>query len=194
MRLWYLGRAVPWVALLGCCLVGALGVASLHRWPDSAWAVLPLTLATCAGACGFVFDDLATAVTSVTPRGGTWRRTSRLLAGLVPLVLWAVLVVIAPDSLALDRSSWLLAGVAAAATACGVAGVLARHQRTRPGPTVAGAVVLMVLMPLIVGPLLSWESVFPFGDPRGWVLGLWSGVAGLGALLVGWALRPGLRP
>ncbi|MGH3348940.1 MAG: hypothetical protein ACRDO4_18325 [Nocardioides sp.] len=194
MRAWYLGRAIPWVALLGCCLVAGLAVAALHRWPDNAWAVLPLVLAACAAAAGFVFDDVATAVTSVTPRGGTWRRTSRLLAGLVPVAVWALLVATAPSELSLDASAWLLAGLAGAVAAAGAAAIGSRRQLARPGPTVAGAIVMLVLVPSVAGPFLEWEPVFPFGDYPGWVLGFWAGVLGVGMLLVGWAMRPGLRP
>lgn len=194
MRLWYLRRAVPWAALLGCCGVAALGVASLHRWPGNAWAVLPLVLAACAAACGFVFDDLATAVTSVTPRGATWRRTTRLAGGLLPVAVWALLVAVSPGRLSLDVSAWLLAGAAGAVAAAGGAAVCSRRQLARPGAGVAGVVVMLALVPLVAGPFLAWESVYPFGDHPGWVVGLWAGVAALGALLVGWALRPGLRP
>lgn len=194
MRAWYLGRAIPWVALLGCCGIAVIAVASLHRWPDNAWMVLPLVLAACAAAAGFVFDDVATAVTSVTPRGGRWRRTTRLLAVLVPVGIWTLLVVTAPSELSLDAAAWLLAGLAAAAAAAGAAAIGGRRQVARPGPTVAGGFVMLTLVPSIAGPFLEWEPVFPFGDYPDWVMGFWVGVLVVGLLLVGWAMRPGLRP
>jgi hypothetical protein len=190
MRLWYLGKAVPWGALLGCCAVAALAVASLHPWPGNAWAVMPVVLAACAAASGFVFDELAVAVTAVTPRGGSWGPSSRLAAGLVPLGVFGVLVVSAPTALSLDRPAWLLTGVGAMAMAAGAAASCARRQLPRPGPVVAGAVALLVLAPMIAGPFLDWQSVFPWGDPPGWVLGFWGTLAGLGIVLAVTAASP----
>jgi len=189
MRVWYLGRVIPWVALLGLCSIAVLAAVSLHQWPQNAWSVMPLVLGGCAAACCFVFDDAATAITSVTPRGSTWGRTTRLGAGLVPVAVWTLLVASAPSGLLLDRSAWLLAGSAAALVATGAAAIAARRQRPRPGPAVAGVVMMLVLAPLIAGPFLQWESVYPFGDFAGWVTGLWTGVAVVGALLVALALR-----
>jgi hypothetical protein len=194
VRAWYLGRAIPWPALLGCCATGALVTGVLHRWPDRAWLLLPLGMAACVAGCGFLFDDTAVTVTAVTPRGSAWRATTRLAAGSVPVGVWTLLVATAPGSLALDVPAWVLAGASVAAVAAGAAAVAGRRQQARPGPAVAGTLVLATLVPLMVGPFLDWESVFPFGGHPGWVVGFWAGVLGAGALLVGWALRPGLRP
>lgn len=194
MRLWYLGRAVPWASLLGCCGVSALAAVSLRPWPDHVWMVLPLVLAGCAGAAALVFDDVATAITSVTPRGTTWRRTTRLAGALVPCGVWVGAVLLAPSTLALDRGEWILVGFAASAAAVGLAAVGARRQLPRPGPAVAGAVVMLLIAPLVVGPFLDWPSVYPFGDLADRVVALWTVIASAAALLLAWALRPGLRP
>lgn len=184
MRAWYLRRAIPWAALAGCSAIATAGALSLHRWPDNSWAVLPLVLAGCAAACGFVFDDVATAVTAVTPRGGTWRRTTRLAAGLLPLGLWAVLVASSPGELELDGPGWLLAGLGATSAVVGAAAVAARRQVPRPGQAIAGVVVLLALVPVVAGPFLDWEPVYPTDSSPDHVLALWGGLAALGAALV----------
>lgn len=184
MRWWYLRRAVPWAAVGGCSLAAAVGAASLHPWPENAAAVLPLVLAACAAACGFVFDDVATSVTTVTPRGDRWRRTTRLAAGLLPLGTWVLLVASTPGRLALDRPGWLLAGAGAALSSVGVAAFCARRQVPRPGPAVAGVVVLLAMLPVVAGPFLDWEPVYPTDTSPARVVVLWTGLAVLGAALV----------
>lgn len=190
MRLWYLRRAVPWAALLACCGLAGLAAASLHAWPGNAWGVLPVALAACAAASGFVFDELATAVTAVTPRGRTWAPSARLGPGLVPLGVFTALVASAPADLALDRSAWLLTGLGAVAVAAGAAACCARSQLPRPGPAVAGTVALLVLAPTIAGPFLEWESVFPWDGREGWVLAFWGALAAVGTALAAAACAP----
>ena len=47
---WYLRRAIPWMALLGC-LVGSLLLAvALDHWPSTAGVLLPVLVACCTAS------------------------------------------------------------------------------------------------------------------------------------------------
>jgi hypothetical protein len=193
MRLWYLRRAVPWTALLAC-LGLAVGCWLLARqWHSTALTMLPLMLASCAAAASFVFDDETTPIASVSARGATWRRTTRLLAVLLPVTSWVLLVGTVPDELDLVRPGWVFAGLAASALAVGLAGLAARRQVARPGQHIAGLVVVLALSPLVLGLFLGWRSVFPFGDFPQQATAFWAVVGGTGLVLTAVALRPGLR-
>ena len=193
MLLWYLRRAVPWAALLGCCAAAALLALTLERWPGSALIVLPALLACCAAAAAFVFDETPLAVVEVTPRGGSWRRTARLAVTCVPAAVWAVLVLARPGDLPLHRPSWGLVGAAAIALTAGVAGLMSRRAVTAPGSLLAAVVVLTVIGPVVLTAFLGWDSIYPIeGFPTAtWRFWWLVAAGGAGACLL--ALRPGVR-
>ena len=179
---WYLRRAIPWMALLGC-LAGALVLAvALDRWPTTAMILLPALVATCAAAAAFTFDEVSLAVVEVTPRGSSWRRAARLGAALLPLGVWSLVVAVGPGDLPLSRGSWMLVGVAAIALTAGLAGLASRRAVATPGGSLAAVVVLAVLSPLVVGEFLGWESLYPIGDFTSGVLTFWLAVAAAGVL------------
>ena len=121
-RWWYLRRGVAWPALLGCCGAALAVAAALGRWPSTAVVLLPALLACCAAGAGFVFDERAAAVVAVTPRGGGWRRTSRLVVALLPLAVWGSVVLARPGDLPLDRWAWWSVGMATLALVSGARG------------------------------------------------------------------------
>lgn len=181
MRWWYLRRGVPWLAVLGCCAAAGLLAGLLARWPSSAPVLLPAVLACCAAAATFVFDERPVLLVAVTPRGATWRRTARLAVALVPLGVWAAVVLARPGDLSLHRGGWLLIGFAAVSLSVGAAALASRWEVPSPGGMIAPAVALAVIGPVIVAGFLGWESIYPIGDfPQGvWVF--WVAVVLTGA-------------
>lgn len=192
MSLWYAVRAVPRIDVLACLALAAVVLGALHLWTDTAAMLLPVALAATAAASGFAFDDPAVAVTAVTPRA-RWARGVRLLAAGVPVLLWGGLVLALPGVVVLDEARWWLVGLAACLLAAGASAVVAARQQPRPGATVASAVALLVIMPLLVGPFLGWEPVFPLGPFPAEVLAFWVVVAGVGLVLGAVALVSGTR-
>lgn len=189
---WYLRRAVPWAALLGCC-VGAVGVAlMLERWPSAAIVLLPVLLACCAAAAGFIFDEVTLPVVEVTPRGATWRRSTRLAVASLPLALWGAVVWLRPGDSILDRGEWWVVGSAAIVLTAGTAAILSRRSIAAPGGALAPVVAIVLVSPLVVTGFLGWASVYPFGELTGGGRALWWLVGGGGVVACLAALRPGL--
>lgn len=193
MRLWYARRGVAWTPLLACLLLATAAAGAGRHWPEAVPALQPAALACCAAAAGFAFDEAPAAVVAVAPRGGTWRRTTRLGVVVLPLAWWLGAVVAVPSYAATDRAGWLLAGWSMLSTATAAAATGARRGLTAPGGGVAAAVVGVVLTPVVVGPFLGWDPVLPQGSFGDGVLTLWAllGAGALAALV--WAVRPGLR-
>ena len=189
---WYLRRAIPWMALLGCCAGALLLALALDRWPTTALVLLPGLLAACAAAAAFCFDEVSLPVVEVTPRGATWRRTARLAVAGVPLGVWTLFVVARPGDLPLDRSAWWLLGFAAIGLTVGLAALASRHAVNNPGGSLAPAVVLVVISPVVISAFLGWDTLYPIGDFASGVLAFWLAVAGAGALACLAALRPGV--
>lgn len=183
MRLWYLQRAVPWAALLGCLLGAAVMSALTHRWPSMGWLAMPAIALLCAASAAFLRDEPAVAVVSVTPRGGAWATGVRTACALVPLGMSLVLLATLPSELDLDPAGSSLVAAATVLVALGSASWAARRQLPRPGGAIASAIVLVGLAPLPVSALLGWASVFPFGPFPDGVRGLWIAVAAAGVLL-----------
>lgn len=181
MRLWYLRRAVPWAALLGCLGVAVLIAMLVRRWPEVAAIGLPLLVASCAAATGFTYDEPASAIASVTPRAGWWRGSARLLAALAPLAVVLLLLATMPEEVRLDRNGWWLIGAALVLLAVAPAAWAARSQVGRPGGAVAGGAVILGITPVVFSMLLGWDPVYPFGEFPTWVLTFWVTAALLGA-------------
>ena len=190
---WYLRRAIPWMALLGCCAGALLLAVALDRWPTTALVLLPGLVAACAAAAAFCFDEPPLEVVAVTPRGSTWRRTARIAVAGVPLVVWTLAVIVRPGDLPLDRPAWWLVGFAAIGLTAGLAALASRRAVASPGGSLAAGVVMVVISPVVVAAFLGWDSLYPIGDFASGVLTFWLAVAGAGALACAAALRPGVR-
>jgi hypothetical protein len=190
---WYLRRAVPWTALLGRCAAAVVVAGMLDRWPSAAPVLLPALTACCAAGAAFCFDETSLPVVEVTPRGTRWRRTARLVVAALPLSVWTVAVLLRPGDLALERASWWLVGAAAVAAGVGLAGVASRRAVPTPGPPLAAAVVLAAIGPVVVTSFLGVESIYPVGDFAWSIRTVWLGVASVGLLACGLAVRPGVR-
>jgi len=194
MRLWYARRGISWVPFLACLLLAAVLAAVGNQWPGTLFLLLPVSLACSAAAVGFVFDESATAVVAVTPRGAGWRRTTRCLIALIPAAAWvSIVATLDRDEVGVDRAGWLLAGLGTQLVALGLAGLAARRGVPTPGSLVASLLVMLVLAPLVVGPFTGLEPVFPIGPFPGWVTAFWTGTALLGAGLLTRAVWPRLR-
>lgn len=188
-RGWYLSRAIPWVALLGCSAAAAAVAGLLDRWPSTALGLLPVLVACCAAGAAFLFDETALPVVEVTPRGALWRRTARLATSALPLCTWTVAIWWRPGDLPLDRSSWLLLGAAAIAVTAGAAGLASRHGITTPGAALAGVVVLAAVSPIVVTSFLGLDSVYPVGGFPAGVRTFWLVLGAVGLLACVGALR-----
>jgi hypothetical protein len=189
---WYLRRAIPWVALLGCCAGATVLAGVIGHWPSTAAVLLPTLVGCCAGAAAFTFDEPALPVVEVTPRGATWRRTARLAAAGVPLLLWVVVVLVGPGDLPLARGRWLLIGLAATTLTAGLAALASRRGATAPGGPLAGGVVLAAIGPVVIAAFLDWDSLYPIGEFPSNVAVVWLSVAAAGVLACVAALRPGI--
>jgi len=189
---WYLRRAIPWVALLGCCAAAMLLGVALAQWPTSALVLLPAMVATCAAAAAFCFDEVSLPVVEVTPRGATWRRTARLTAAAVPLGAWTLFVAGGSGDVPLDRSAWWVVGGAAIVLTLGTAALASRNAVASPGGSLASAVVLLVISPVVISAFLGWDSLYPIGEFGAGVLTFWLVVAGTGVVAAWAALRPGV--
>lgn len=193
MRAWYLRRAVPWTALLGCCLTVGVAAGLLARWPAAEEALLPVLLGACATAAGFAFDEPLPSLAEVTPRGGTWWRTTRLSVASLPVLLWLAVLGWRPGHVPEERPGWLLAGAASIVLVTGAAALAARRGVRAPGPVLAAWVAIAVYVPLVLAIMLGWVLVYPFGHLTQTIVLFWSTLAALGALALALALRPGLR-
>ena len=198
MLLWYLGRAVPWTTLLGCLTVGGALTVTTHRWESVAGLGLPLVALVSASAAAFLLDEPAVAVTTVAARGGRWATSARLAVGLVPLAAGAALLLAAPDQVRGDGTGWVLvlAGLLAVVLLLTLVG--ARRQVPRPGATVASAVVLLGMAPMVLGMFLDWRSPYPMPDLSHelqvfWTGALAAGLLGCGVLVLSPASAPGAR-
>lgn len=188
MRFWYLRRAVPRAAPLGCLVAAVVVTLLVNQWPGIALVGLPLVVATCAAAAGFAYDEPAAAVAAVTPRAGWWRGSARLIAALGPLLMLLVLLASMPGELRLDRGGWWLIGVAFVSLAVAPAAWAARSQVGRPGGAVAGGAVLLGIAPVVVTLMLGWEPIYPLGEFPGWAQALWTVAAMLGGAGCGTAM------
>jgi hypothetical protein len=131
-------------------------------------------------------------VVTVTPRGGGWRRTSRLVVALLPLAVWGSVVLARPGDLPLDRWAWWAVGVATLALVSGVAALASRREVDTPGSLLASVVAFAVLAPVVVTGFLGWESVYPLSDLALGVWVFWGSVGAGGAAAWAAAARPGM--
>lgn len=185
MHLWYLRRAVPWAALLGCLLAGAVLVGLARRWDSVIGLALPLAALLAVSATAFVYDEPAVAVTTVTPRGRRWAVLARLGAGGAVLALGLGLLLAVPGPV--DGPGWglLLAGAGGTVLLIALAG--SRRQLPRPGATIASVVVLLGMAPLVLGTFLDLGSPYPMPELTDRLTALWVGtgtVAWLGIALL----------
>lgn len=182
LRWWYLRRGVPWPAVLGCCAAAGLLAGLLARWPSSALVLLPGILACCAAAATFVFDERPVLLVAVTPRGASWRRTARLAVALVPLGVWAAVVLGRPGDVPLHRGGWLLIGFAAVSLSVGSAALASRLEVPSPGAMIAPVVALAAIAPVVVTAFLGLDSIYPIGDFPTGAWASWFVAASCGAL------------
>ncbi len=193
---WYARRAAPWTALLAGLTILLVVLVAVHRWEGTAGLLLPLGVAVSAAACGFLFDEDALPVTTVTPRGTRWAWAVRLAGAALPLGAWAAAVSVLPSEVLVDTGGWVLVGTAAGMLAAGCASAASRLGARRPGGAVASGVALLVTLPLVIGGFLDWGQVFPFGPFPSWVVALWTavGLVGLTLLIVSASPRTRSRP
>ena len=85
-----------------------------------------------------------------------------------------------------------MVGVAAIALTVGLAALASRHSVASPGGSLASAVVMVVISPVVISAFLGWDSLYPIGEFGSGVLTFWLAVAGIGALASLVALRPGV--
>ncbi len=182
MRLWYLRRGVPWVAVAGCLAVAAALAAAAHHWTSAALVLLPFAVASGAAAAGFLLDEEGAALLSSTPRGGRWAEATRLAA--LPGVGVAVLVLVRPvaDAAGLTPVGWSVVPLVGVALGASAARVL-RPRFASPGSHVAVLLVLTTALPFTIGALLGWTPPWPADELSGGVAGLWAAL-GAAALLV----------
>ncbi len=194
MRFWYARRGISWVPLLACLALTVIAALAIRVWPSTALVLLTGGLACTAAAAGFAFDEPATAVVTVAPRGAGWRQTVRCAVLLLPMTVWVgVVVTLDRTEVAVDRGVLLLAGVGCQMLALGVAALASRHEVGAPGSGVAAGVAVLLMAPLVAGPMLELSPIIPLSPVASWVTELWVGTLVVGGLLVARAVRPGIR-
>lgn len=194
MRFWYARRGISWVPLLACLALTLAVPLVLRQWPSTGLAMLTAALAFSAAAAGFAFDEPATAVVAVTPRGAGWRRAVRCAAVLLTMAAWLVVVAtLDTRDIPADKSGLVLAGVGCQMLALGVAALASRHEVAAPGSGVAAGVAVLLMAPMVVAPMLEWDPLLPVAPVGSWVTEFWVGAVALGAALIVRALRPGLN-
>lgn len=184
MRWWHLRRGVPWPAVLGCCAVAVVLALLTAARPGIAAATLPLGLAACAAAAGFLLDEVATPVVAVTPRADRWRPASRQALLVLPVATWSAVVLQLPETTREEASGWLLAGTSACLLTAGAASVASRAGTPRPGAGLATALVPITMAPVVLGPLLGLSSPYPFDGLEPWARWFWTLAGLLGAALL----------
>jgi hypothetical protein len=150
--------AWPAVVLLSCvaAVVGGFGAAF-----PAAITLFPVGFALLAAAAAFTLDEPASMVVDVTPTGPVRRTAIRALALLAPLAAGALVLLAAGlRGLALP---WPATGLALAGNvllgftvAC-----VARTRTGEPGAAASGAVVLVLMAPILVPPVAGWIRTFP---------------------------------
>lgn len=191
MALWYLRRAVPWSALLGCLATAGVLVGLAH-WKDStAGVALPLVALLSVAAAGFTLDEPALTVASVTPRSD-WAQRLRLSTSLLPLACGLGMLVAAPGSASEGDWALVLAGLGGAIVLLASLGV--RRGLARPGAALASGVVLVGLAPLVMGLLIDVPALYPLPGLTDratsfWTLVLLASLSGLA-----WVAMAGGRP
>ena len=193
-RFWYLRRGVAWIPVLGGCAAAIIIAVLLARRPDDAFVLGPVLLACCAAAAAFVYDEDAVEVVAVAPRGAIWRRANRLGVTLLPLSVWAVVVMQRPGDIPFARPGWLLLGGATVLLVAGSAALASRRLAPTPGALLAPVAALAVLAPVTLTGMFGWGTFYPIGDFPDSVRTVWLAVALSGAAVCALALRPGLRP
>ena len=156
---WYLRRAIPWMALLGCCAAAT----PARRRPGPAGRTTRCGPAPRAGGLLRRLPPPSPStrspspVVEVTPRGGdvaSYGAPRRRLS--CPSLVWALVVAVRPGDLPLCAASWFLVGLAAIALTAG-----ARRPRLPPRHRHAGQlarldVVLAAISPVVIAP--SWAG------------------------------------
>ena len=150
--------AWPAVVLLSgvAAVVGGFGTAV-----PAATTLLPVCFALLAAAAAFTLDEPASMIVDVTPTGPGRRVAIRALTLLVPLAA-GVLVMLAAATWGLALP-WPATGLALAGNvllgftvAC-----VARTRTGEPGAAAGGAVVLVLMAPILVPPVARWIRTFP---------------------------------
>lgn len=190
-RLWYLGRGVAWLPVLGCCGAAVVTALLVVRWPDSAGVLVPAALACCVGAAAFVYDEAALPVIAVTPRGAGWRRSARLVVTLVPLSVWALVVTVRPGHVPLARPGWWLLGGATVLLVVGSAALASKRLVSTPGVLLAPVAALAVIAPVTLSGMFTLGSLYPIGDFPGAVWAVWLVVATTAVVVCTAGLLPG---
>jgi hypothetical protein len=156
--------AWPAVVLLSgvAAVVGGFGAAV-----PAATTLLPVCFALLAAAAAFTLDEPASLIVDVTPTGPVRRVAIRAAALLAPLAAGALVILAAAmRGLALP---WTATGLALAgnvllgfAVAC-----VARTRTGEPGAAAGGAVVLVLMAPILVPPVTRWIRTFPAAGAGG---------------------------
>ena len=120
--------------------------------PNAVGVLLRALLALCAAGAGFVFDEPASALVVVAPRGAGWRRTNAASVALLPVVVWFLVLLVAGQRRP-DRAAWRLVGAACVLLATAAAGLASRAQVTAPGASIAAVLALGLLQPHLMSPV-----------------------------------------
>ncbi|WP_141012589.1 hypothetical protein [Nocardioides sambongensis] len=192
MAAWYLLRAVHWRAVIALLAMGGLVAAMVHRWAETATLGLPLVALLAAASAGLLVDEPAAAVVDVTPRGGRWAGSARVLAAGLPLGAGLILVsAVSVDTVgdADATKDWLVVLGALGATVL-ASGLALRRRVPQPGGAVASAVVLSGIAPTVVTMFIDARSPLPPPALSEDLVIFWSTLAGVGLLAILLLLGP----
>ncbi len=160
----YAARAIPWVRVgLAAGLVVLL--MELVRW--NPWVLWPLegtAVGLLAGAAAWCFDESAAVVVDVAPRSLAWRTAARIPAVLALIAVWCGVVALAGDGALFGRSAEVFVeGLAALAAGSAYATWRRAWGEPMPGLRLAVAVVPVTSAWALVRPFEATVPVFPYG-------------------------------
>lgn len=177
MLAWYLRRAVPWAALLGCLAVAVAMVLPAREWEFSRGLAVVFAVVVPCAAAGLCFDEPAREVASVTPRAARWAMIARVMAAAVPFAIAVGAVVVIGDPTPV--ADWTLVAASVTGVVSFVALVAAGAGSARPGAQIASVVVLLAVVPQFLEQFLSTGVPYPEPTLSDFQTGAWTLVLGL---------------
>lgn len=179
-------RAVPVTAVAVTVAVVAGLLWMVERWSPGTWPLAGVAVALLGATAARLADEPAASIVDSLPRALWWRTVARLPYAVALVGVWLAGVAAVGIGFAGRPSVVRLQGIGAVLLGVAVATALRRRGRSRPGPAVGSAFLVVVMAFAVANPATATLPVFPFGPADRWRAAgwLWSGVAAVGVVLL----------